>query len=293
MNSDGLLVFDFSTLEEHISQLLPEFIEKLIDSHNKDRLKYINNQFSFYIFSVPDGTANFFTAIRFNNNLSLFSVDELDDRYKRDILQLHRTTMMTRNTSPFAINLKYGHYAIDYFQAFLDMNNADLAYSFIEKYKKATSTRVQADNKKLLLDGNIKTIYQMAKRTNQYKNIYSQDPQSIKSYCDSDFECYFIEKHILNIVCYSSSIVYSCVFEPSGSYKIYAQRIHYGRKCERLNNIYYKEVDEHFEVTLMKHMYKEEFVIFEQLDDILLAYDFIIVDLLAVTKIIIQSDCSE
>lgn len=142
-----------------------------------------------------------------------------------------------------------------------------------------------------MLENNIQIIYQLAKRTNQYKDIYNQGPQAIKSYCDSDFECYFINEHTLNIVCYASSIVYSCVFDQYGSYKVYSQRIYYGRQCELLNNPDYQEYDDHFEVTLLNHMYKDEFVIFEHATTgALLAYDFMIVDLLTITNFIVKAE---
>lgn len=278
MNSDSLPIFDFSTLEEHISQLLPEFIEKFIKSLGASyRGRYFNDDLEFYAIRIPDGRDNFLTAIKIKNSGSFVSVKEVDERYQQDISRLYRTTLMTRSKSPFAINLKYGHYAMDYFQAFLTLNNTEMAYSFIRQYKIATALRVRSDEKKILLENNIQIIYQLAKRTNQYKDIYNQGPQAIKSYCDSDFECYFINEHTLNIVCYASSIVYSCVFDQYGSYKVYQMLL--------------KEYDDHFEVTLLNHMYKDEFVIFEHATTgALLAYDFMIVDLLTITNFIVKAE---
>lgn len=297
MNSDNMLTFDFGTLEEHISQLLPEFIDNLIKSLKPSyRGRYFNDDLEFYAFRIPDGRNNFFTAIKIKDSGSFVSVKDVDERYQQDVARLYRMTLMNRSVSSFAINLKYGQYAMDYFQAFLDINKTELAYSFIQQYKKATATVVQADQKKLLLHNNIKTIYQIAKSTHQYKDIYNQNPQAIKNYCDGDFECYFINEDTLNIVCYASSIVYSCVFDKAGYYKIYAQRTHYGQQCERLSKLLkdddYKTVDEHFEFSLMKHMYKDEFIIFEHGDTGLVAYDFMIVDLLAITNFIVKAEAS-
>lgn len=292
MNSDGLPTFDFCSLEEHISQLLPEFIENFITGLSPSyRGRYSNDDLEFYAIRIPDGRDNFLTAIKIKDSSTMVSVKEVDERYQQDIARLYRITLMTRGKSLFAINLKYGHYAMDYFQAFLDMGNTELAYSFIQKYKIATALRVQANEKKISLDSNIKIIYKLAKKNLQYKDIHNHNPQSIKSYCDSDFECYFINEHTLNIVCYASSIVYSCVFDQYGHYKVYAQRTHYGKRCELLNNSDYQDCDEHFEVTLMKHMYEYEFMIFEHADTgALIAYDFMMVDLLAITNFIVKAE---
>lgn len=297
MNSDGLPTFEFSTLEEHISQLLPELIENFIKNMKPSyRGKYFNDDLEFYSVRIPDGRNNFLTAIKIKNSCSFLSVKDVDERYQQDIIRLYNITLMTKSVSSFAINLKYGQYAMDYFQAFLDINNTELAYSFIQQYKKATAVAVQAEHKKLLLDHNIKAIYQIAKSTQQYKDIYNQNPQYIKNYCDGDFECYFINEYTLNIVCYASSILYSCVFDKNGYYKVYAQRIHYGQHCERLakylNDIDDKELDEHFEVSLINHMYKNEFIIFGHSDTGSLAYDFMIVDLLAITNFIVKAEAS-
>lgn len=98
MNSDSLPIFDFSTLEEHISQLLPEFIEKFIKSLGASyRGRYFNDDLEFYAIRIPDGRDNFLTAIKIKNSGSFVSVKEVDERYQQDISRLYRTTLMTRS----------------------------------------------------------------------------------------------------------------------------------------------------------------------------------------------------
>lgn len=122
MNSDNIPTFDFGTLEEHISQLLPEFIENFITGLSPSyRGRYSNDDLEFYAIRIPDGRDNFLTAIKIKDSSTMVSVKEVDERYQQDIARLYRITLMTRGKSLFAINLKYGHYAMDYFQAFLDM----------------------------------------------------------------------------------------------------------------------------------------------------------------------------
>lgn len=165
MNSDNIPTFDFGTLEEHISQLLPEFIDNFIKSLNSSyRGRYFNDDLEFYAIRIPDGRNNFLTAIKIKDSCSFVSVKEVDERYQQDIARLYRITLMTRSLSPFAINLKYGQYAMDYFQAFLDIGNTELAYSFIRKYKIATALRVQANEKKNIIGQQYSNNLQVGKK---------------------------------------------------------------------------------------------------------------------------------
>lgn len=286
MKSDGLPTFEFGTLEEHISQLLPDFIENFIHLYGARYLKSINEDFSFYSIMVPDRQNNFLTIIQVHDKIR---PSELYGRYQQDIMRLYLTTMMSRKENPVAINLKHGHYAMDYFQSFIDIGCPDVASDFTRQYKTVTAHKIESTTKKNQLDNNIQFLKKFAKDNNQFKDILTNSSLTpLKQYCDGDFECYFINGKTLNIVCHASSIVYSCVFEQDDVYKTYAQRTHYGHKCEAIDNPDYIVTDEPFEKTLVKYMYKDEFLIFEKTKTNLLAYDLMINDLLIICNFIVS-----
>lgn len=253
----------------------------------------INDEFSYYTIPIPGNPKQSMDFLKVHKRIEIPNHEKKS--YFYDVYGLYRSTMMCQGQPEVAVNLKYGHYMMDYYQAFVDIGHPDFASALIQQYKLATASKVDSMDQKLSIGHNIKFLKEFAKEHNQFKDINNHDyyNNQLKQYCDLDFSVYYIDENTLNISCLASAIIYSCVFDDFVGYKIYAQHNDYGMKSESLNNPdydRYENEDDCYDRLLTKYLYHDEFVIFERVGDELYAYDLMVNSLVGITEFILKEE---
>lgn len=293
MNSEHMPHFEFSQLPEHLTLLSGELIDRFIDEHCSNFAVDINDEFSYYNIPFPNDARKSIDFLIVHKRLDF---DKLDTKsHSVNVYRLYRNTMMCEGRPAVAMILNYGHYMMDYFQAFINIGHSEFAHELIQQYKLATASKIDSDDAKLKLSKNIDFLKKFAKDHNQFKDINNYDYSTcqLKQYCDLDFSVYYIDEKTLNVCCHASAIIYSCVFDDFGGYKIYAQHKDYGMKCEELNNPSYDRYDNEddcYDRLLSKYIYQDEFVIFEKVGDEFFTYDLMVGSLIDITGFIVDEE---
>lgn len=287
--------FAFSTLPEHLTLLSGALLKRFINEHCSSFAVEINDEFSYYNIPFPSDREKSIEFLNVHKGIDLDSLDKASN--SANVYRLYRNTIMCKGRPEAAIHLNTGYYMMDYYQAFIDIGHAEFADELIKQYKLATASKIDVGEVKVTLSKNIDFLKTFAKEHNQFKDInnYDSSTKNLKEYCDLDFSIYYIADNILNICCNASAIIYSCVFDDFGNYKIYAQHNDYGMKCEELNDSAYDRYDNEddcYDRLLFKYIYQDEFVIFEKIDDEFFVYDLMVGALSGITDFIVEEESS-
>lgn len=288
--------FEFVTLQEHLTLMSGEMINQFIEKHCSNFAVDINDEFSYYSLPIPNNHDQRMDFLKVHKRIEIHNHEHKS--YFFDVYGLYRSTTMCEDQPEVAVKLKYGHYVMDYYQAFIDMGHADFASALMQQYKLATASTVESTEQKSSISHNIKFLKEFAKENQQFKNINNYDAydNKLKQYCDLDFSVYYIDENTLNIACSASAIIYSCVFDDLGGYKIYAQHNDYGMTMEALNDPSYDRYENEndcYDRLLAKYLYRDEFVVFECVDNKLHAYDLMVNSLLNITDFIVKEEESK
>jgi len=236
--SDNIPHFEYDRPYVHVSYACQEYLREFFN-HYGSSYKVSENEYYIY-YKMPLSSNN--NYIQYYEHLKPF---ENFGKFKKDPLADELMTLYSfvRDYEISAVNLRYGHYTEDYFQAFKSLGFIHESHIMQQLTKQCILNYEGNSTCANCCDSYLKFALENAKKNQQSKQLLDGQyiaKQALKYYGDCDIYAYYVADNILNICDYASATLYSCVLDGKGGYKLYGQHNTYGFEKELF-------VDPHFD----------------------------------------------